>query len=171
MVSYHSQLITAHNSISDVFKAPESCGSGRGQTGSQRLYSPPPPLPFQPLSRCHFSSGRSFMKEERVAAVSAKTNTLGLGPGPAAPGPDRGPSPLVASAGPFKAAALLPLRPHSCTAQRLRVQRHARGSKCPPPTALEPCSAPLTCLDAAVEVSCRPSQGPAATSTLMRPQK
>lgn len=35
MVSYHSQLITPHNRISDVFKPPESCRSGRGQTDSQ----------------------------------------------------------------------------------------------------------------------------------------
>lgn len=35
MVSYHSQLITSHNGISDVFKPPESCRSGWGQTDSQ----------------------------------------------------------------------------------------------------------------------------------------
>lgn len=51
MVSYHSQLITSHNGISDVFKLPESCRSGRGQTDSQPPFSIPA-LPFHSISRC-----------------------------------------------------------------------------------------------------------------------
>lgn len=46
MVSYHSQLITSHNGISDVFKPPESCRSGRGQTDSLFPHSPVPSLLF-----------------------------------------------------------------------------------------------------------------------------
>lgn len=53
MVSYHSQLITSHKGISDVFKPPESCRSGRGQTDSQFPILSVPSLPFHSITSLH----------------------------------------------------------------------------------------------------------------------
>lgn len=68
MVSYHSQLITTHNRISDVFKPPESCRSSWGQTGSQFPFLHLLSLYHISEAPIHFFYSSSSLKEWQIQA-------------------------------------------------------------------------------------------------------
>lgn len=205
MVSYHSQLITSHNGISDVLKPPESCRSGWGQTDSQFPISILSlPLHFiTSLSRCQlkrlyiFLIPRALWKNEKVKqhTLQNKHREIDVGVGMWAL------CEAMASVvwltdwlAECLSAWLKPLPGHStgavlayewyCIVRALPIPALLNGfnhwfrfsytvlvESVPLPPLWTPWFPWLTCLEAAVEMSCRPSHGPDLTFILIGNKK
>lgn len=211
MVSYHYQLITSHNGISDVFKPPESCRSGWGQTDSQfpilypltplSLYHISQPLPTE--AALHFSYSSSSLKEwgSRVSHTPKQTQRDRCRCGDVGLYVKQGPLSsdwltdwLAGWLAESLSAWLKPLPGHStaavlayewyCIVRALPIPALLNGfnhwfrfsytvlvESVPLPPLWTPWFPWLTCLEAAVEMSCCPSHGPDPTFTLIGNKK